>query len=305
MYFTSLPNHKTPGFNEALHFSKFKKHNIIFNALSGKSNCERHVGCLSLKTVLRGEEWYNIDYHQVAVRPGQFLMLNNDQEYSCRIDGPEKAKILSIFFKEEFAYSVLRDVLCSEETLLETHTDVSGRAPEFFQTLTDIDFTLQQKLQNIITALDEFGYDAHMVDEHLLFLFYDLIHKHKTDIQRTSKVKAVKQGTRLEIYKRLCIAKDFMHSTFMDKPGLSMITNTACLSTPQLTRQFKAVFKTTPHQYLTRIRLNHAERLLKHSGMPVHEITLACGFENSSAFCRLFKKEYGVSPQNFRTINQD
>lgn len=305
MYFTSLPDHKTPGFNEALHFSKFKKHNIIFNASSGKSNCERHVGCLSLKTVLRGEEWYNTGHHPIAIRPGQFLMLNNDQEYSSRIDGPEKTKVLSIFFREEFAHKVFRDILYSDEILLDTVSDIGGKAPEFFQTLTDIDFALQQKLQNLITALDEFGYDVHMVEEHLLFLLYDLINKHNTELRRTSKVKAVKQSTRIEIYKRLCIAKDFMNSTFMDKQGLSMITNTACLSTPQLTRQFKAVFKTTPHQYLTRIRLGHAERLLKHSGMPVHEITLACGFENTSAFCRLFKKEYGVSPQNFRTINQD
>jgi len=303
MYFTSLPNHKTPGFNEALHFSKFKKYNIVFNALSDKSNCERHVGCLSLKTVLSGEEWYTIDHRRIAVRPGQFLILNNDQEYSCSIEGPEKTVIRSVFFREEFANKVLRDMLCSEDTLLDTYADTEEKKPEFFQTLSAIDFALQQKLQNLITVLDEFGYDTHMVDEHLLFLLYDLIRKHKTALGYTRKVKALKPGTRVEIYKRLCMAKDFMHSTFMDKQGLHMITHTACLSTPQLTRQFKAVFKITPHQYLTQIRLGHAERLLKQSDMPVHEITRACGFENTSAFCRLFRKAYGISPQNFRTIN--
>lgn len=301
MYFTSLPNHKTPGFNEALHFSKFKKHNIIFNALSDKSNCERHVGCLSLKTILRGEEWYHIDHRQIAVRPGYFLMLNNDQEYSCNIEGPEKTAIFSIFFQEEFANKVLRDMLCSEDTLLDTYADTTEEKPEFFQTLSAIDSALQQKLQNLISVLDKVGYDAHMVDEHLLFLLYDLIRKHKTDIKHTRKVKAIKPGTRMEIYKRLCMAKDFMHSTFMETPGLNAITHTACLSTPQLTRQFKAVFKITPHQYLTQIRLGHAERLLKHSGMPIHEIAGACGFENTSAFCRLFRKAYGMSPQGFRT----
>lgn len=303
MYLTSLPNHKTPGFNEALHFSKFKQHNIIFNALSDKSNCERHVGCLSLKTVLSGEEWYTIDHRRIAVRPGQFLVLNNDQEYSCSIEGPEKTAIFSVFFREAFANNVLRDMLSSEDALLDTYADVEEKKPEFFQTLSVIDVTLQQKLQRLITVLNEFGYDSHRVDEHLLFLLYDLIHKHKVALGHTKKVKAIKPATRMEIYKRLCMAKDFMHSSFMDKQGLNMITHTACLSTPQLTRQFKAVFRTTPHQYLTQIRLGHAEKLLKQSDMPIHEITRACGFENTSAFCRLFRKAYGLSPQSFRLIN--
>lgn|GEM_PF-6663929 len=35
--------------------------NIIFNALSKKSHCDRHVGCLSIKTLWgKGEEWYAV-----------------------------------------------------------------------------------------------------------------------------------------------------------------------------------------------------------------------------------------------------
>ena len=86
MYFTSLPDHREPGFDEQLHFSKFKRHNIIFNALSSKSHCEHHVGCLSIKTVSCGEEWYQTSSNPLAVKPGQFLVLNDDQEYSSWIN---------------------------------------------------------------------------------------------------------------------------------------------------------------------------------------------------------------------------
>src|SRR6187397_3690481 len=101
MYFTQLPDHKEPGFNEQLHFSKFGKQNIVFDAEATKSECGRHVGCLSIKTVSRGEEWYTLGGRELAVRPGQFLILNDDQEYSCRINGPEKTKMLSVFFKRD------------------------------------------------------------------------------------------------------------------------------------------------------------------------------------------------------------
>jgi AraC-like DNA-binding protein len=72
------------------------------------------------------------------------------------------------------------------------------------------------------------------------------------------------------------------------------------MSVPQLVRQFKAVFLTTPHQYLIRLRLAHAARWLKQSSMPVHEITWMCGFENTSAFCRAFRAAYGVHPLGYK-----
>src|SRR5882757_9772292 len=114
MYFTSIPDHSKPGFDEQLHFSKFRKHNIIFNTLSSYGGCENHVGCLSFKTVLTGEEWYGINNNRVAVRPGQFLVLNDEQTYSCNIAGSEKVRIFSVFFKNEFAASVLNDTLSGE-----------------------------------------------------------------------------------------------------------------------------------------------------------------------------------------------
>src|SRR5689334_20754358 len=107
MYFTQLPDHSRPDFDEARHFSRFKKQNIVFNAVSTQAGCDNHIGCLSFKTVLKGEEWYGIDGRNIAVRPGQFLILNDDQPYSCHINKHTPARIISIFFKKEFASAVV------------------------------------------------------------------------------------------------------------------------------------------------------------------------------------------------------
>jgi AraC-like DNA-binding protein len=300
MYFTSLPDHSDPAFDEQQHFSRFKQHNIIFNALSYKSHCHRHVGCLSVKTILSGEEWYGIDNHQLVVRPGQFLILNDDQEYACRMDSAVKVRAVSVFFRKEFASAVFRDALCREESLLDTPFEGGGQPLEFFQTLYDTDPCLEGKLLSLVSSLDEYGYDNDMVDERLVFLLHHLIRTHKKETERTRRVNAVKAATRNEIYKRLCIAKDMLHSNFMEQPDLASLSNAACMSVPQLVRQFKAVFRTTPHQYLTRLRLAHAAMLLRQSSTPVHEITWMCGFENTSAFCRAFRTAYGVPPLDFK-----
>jgi len=303
MYFTSLPDHNKPGFDEQLHFSSFKKHNIVFNALVSSSNCEDHVGCLSLKTVLSGEEWYGINSRRIAVRSGQFLILNDDQTYSSSIDTIGKVQSFSIFFRNEFASSVFSDKLHSEEQILDNPFYNKGQVPEFFQTLNRTGPGLLRQLSNLVFSLENEGYDSNLVDEYLVGVLRYLIDSYKTGVKRADDVKAIKASSRTEIYKRLCVAKDFMHSSFADKPDLQSISNEACLSVPQLVRQFKTVFDTTPHQYLTRVRLDYAAGLLKQTNTPIHEITWKCGFENMSAFCRAFKSAYGVQPHNYRNIS--
>lgn len=299
MYFTSLPDHSHPDFNEAQHFGRFKAHNVIFNTSSSYSFCDDHVGCLSLKTVLTGEEWYGINNHRLAVRPGQFLILNDEQHYSCNIDTHEPVKGISIFFKKEFAAAVFRDILKDDTALLDYPFSQDHTQPEFFQTLNVMEPELQYRLNGLINDLDMHGYHT-ATEEQLVFFLHYLIRTLKTESKKAATVAAVKPATKIEIYKRLCIVRDILHSSYMDKPDLDMLSITSCLSVPQLIRQFKSVFKTTPYQYLIQIRLEHAAALLKSSGKPVQEISWDCGFDNFSAFCRAFKSVYGVQPLTFR-----
>ncbi|HWW42477.1 AraC family transcriptional regulator [Pedobacter sp.] len=299
MYLTSLPDHSDPDFDEELHFKRFKERNVIFNTASSFSFCDAHVGCLSFKTILKGEEWYVVNRRKIAVRPGQFLILNDEQDYSCRIDSQDKVRGLSVFFQKDFAASIFQDVLKSEIELLDNPFLMKGTQPEFFQTLNAIEPQLQFELTKLISDLEESGYSAG-TEEYLVFFLRYLIKTLKSESKRLTEVSAIKPSSKIEIFKRLCIAKDFLHSTFMEPMDLKDVGSAACLSVPQLIRQFKSVFKYTPHQYLVQIRLKQAANLLKNTDTPVHEITWECGFENVSAFCRAFKSAYGVQPLVFR-----
>jgi AraC family transcriptional regulator len=291
MYLTSLPDHSNPDFNEELHFSRFKEHNVIFNTTSSFSFCDDHAGCLSFKTILKGEEWYGINNRRLAIRPGQFLILNNEQNYSCNIDTHEGVSGISVFFKKEFASSVFNDTLKNDDELLDNPFLIHNAQPEFFQTLNAIEPEVQFQLAKLISDLETHGYNGG-TEEYLVFFLHYLISTLKSESRRAAEVSAIKQSSKMEIYKRLCIAKDFL--------DLDTLSSNACLSVPQLVRQFKSVFKTTPYQYLIQIRLDRAVELLKNSNKPVHEITWQCGFENVSAFCRAFKSAYGTQPLIFR-----
>jgi AraC family transcriptional regulator len=302
MYLTSLPDHSHPGFNEASHFRRFKEQNVIFNTLSRTSYCDEHVGCLSFKTILYGEEWYGIDNRRLAIRPGQFLILNDEQNYSCRINSLEHVQGFSVFFQNEFASEIFRNTLKSDLELLEDPFCWKNEQPFFFQTLHTIGPDLQLQLNKLIKDLQSDGYHAG-TEEQLVFLLRYLIKTLREDSKRSGEIAAIKPASKNEIFKRVCIARDVLHSTFMEQMDLKVLSTASCLSVPQLIRQFKSVFNVTPHQYLVRIRLEQAAALLKNTKDPINEITWACGFENVSAFCRAFKNAYGKQPLIYRQTN--
>ncbi|HTR31761.1 MAG TPA: AraC family transcriptional regulator [Puia sp.] len=300
MYFTSLPDHNAPGFDEKEHFSKFSRHNVVYHALSHESHCDDHVGCLSLKTIFSGEEWYRFDGHELAIRRGRFLILNDDQTYACRINKGPLTHVLSVFFQKEFAASVFHDELLLENQLLDDPFDHRNKKPEFFQTLHTVEPTLAGSLSNLITGLDSTGDDQERTDEKLIFLLGYLLRTHGRDSRLAQRVDAVKPATKKEIYRRLCVAKDILHSCFRDPVDLAGLSRQVFLSRPQLIRQFRSVFGRTPYQYLIDIRLRHAAESLLETLSPVREIAWHSGFIDPSAFCRAFRTAYGVSPEQFR-----
>ncbi len=303
MYFTRLPDPTDPGFDPQAHYRRFKQENIIFNASSSFSYCHEHVGCLSLKVLFKGEETYTVDHQRLTLRPGQFLVLNNDQTYSSHIQKGDQTKILSVFFQKDFAASVFEDSLLTEETLMD-NAGVSMRpVPEFFSKLNHMDDGLGKRLSAMVARYDTIGYDHGRSTEDLVFLLRYLVGKYRDEARLSDNVQALKTSTKTELYRRLCIAKDLIHASFMQPLDLIQISLEARMSVPQLVRQFRSVFGCTPHQYLITIRLRQAAHWLQTESWPVGEITWRCGFVDASAFCRAFKSRYGLSPEVYRGLH--
>jgi AraC family transcriptional regulator len=65
-------------------------------------------------------------------------------------------------------------------------------------------------------------------------------------------------------------------------------------------RVFAKVVGATPHQYLVRLRLRKAARLLAGDARSVTDIGLDVGFDDLSNFVRTFHRAAGLSPREFR-----
>jgi AraC family transcriptional regulator len=74
----------------------------------------------------------------------------------------------------------------------------------------------------------------------------------------------------------------------------------ACMSPAHFTRAFKARTGQSPHRFVSRKRLDLAERMLKDPHLSMSEIALSTGFSSQSNFSRAFRNMTGMSPGDYR-----
>jgi AraC-like DNA-binding protein len=76
--------------------------------------------------------------------------------------------------------------------------------------------------------------------------------------------------------------------------GLSKL---AGMSVAAFHHNFKLVAGSSPLQYLKRLRLERAKRLMIHDGYNASTAAKAVGYESASQFSREFKRQFGVAPK--------
>lgn len=85
--------------------------------------------------------------------------------------------------------------------------------------------------------------------------------------------------------------------------SVATLAREAAMSRSAFARDFKATLGVTPIEFLTRIRLNFARRLLSSSSRPIEAIASAVGFSSRSHFTRVFREQYGINPSIYRRRN--
>ena len=82
--------------------------------------------------------------------------------------------------------------------------------------------------------------------------------------------------------------------------GVAALARKAGLAERTLQRRFSAATGLALSTYVQELRVEKARGLLERSAMPVNEICWAVGYEDPSAFSRLFKAISGVSAGDYR-----
>ncbi len=91
-----------------------------------------------------------------------------------------------------------------------------------------------------------------------------------------------------------------LHENFAENLSTGDLAEMAGLSTSHFERRFRSAFGSSPRQYLVRIRIEHAAKLLQETEKTVSEIAHECGFYDHAHFSRSFRRIMNVSPSAYR-----
>ena len=223
---------------------------------------------LSIKTVVRGEAWYETPQGRYRVTPDTFLVLNEGQQYSMEVDAQCKTETFCPFFQPGFV-----------------------QAGEFCERL----YPMRGRVGTVIRS---------MLAIPLEDAFYDLAEALvglRDDTRRESVTfPGLRASTREEMYRRLYRARDFLYSCYAEPLSVADAAGVAALSPFHFQRMFKSAFGISPMQFLQRRRLDVARQLLAGTEEDVTAICAAVGFESLGSFSSLFKRRFGVPPSKTR-----
>jgi len=95
-------------------------------------------------------------------------------------------------------------------------------------------------------------------------------------------------------------ARKFIHEHSDEELSLSKVGKAASVSRNHLSEKFKQITGVNFVDYVGRVRIEKARRLLQDGDLRISEIAFAVGFQSLSQFNRVFKKVSGQSPTEFR-----
>ncbi len=95
-------------------------------------------------------------------------------------------------------------------------------------------------------------------------------------------------------------ALHYVKENFREPLTLEEVANVINLSLSRTRHLFKETTGEGFKEYLTKIRVSEAKRMLVCTNLSVVDICLYCGFQSMTPFYRAFKQLVGVTPQEYR-----
>lgn len=244
--------------------------------------------------VCRGEVTHVIKHREVKMRAGDVLLLNRHAQHSVRKTGEEDLAINVMISTEGF--HSLAGTLTSSSPLSSFMAENirSGGEAEYMLFTTEGVPPLENLFENLSYALvgnDITSEDTLKATVGLILRYFgELPECIITSAHHRSDAELLK--ARIEGY----LKADFRTAT------LSELAGKLGLSVPYLSKRVKDLCGMNFSALLQEERFKEAIHLLETTDLPVGDIIITVGYENTSFFHNQFKERYHCSPFRYRKI---
>ncbi|MBT31652.1 MAG: hypothetical protein CMO01_18505 [Thalassobius sp.] len=279
-------------------------HCVLYNEFNKSISFSNHFTSFGIISLLAGSGNFKINNVETLLDQNSFVIVNRGSKVSFSVNQTpqQKTKIVYLFFNHILSQLVAKDIFhnLNEQILTENSIDD-------YSLIEHIHFnnaSLKENLHTLLSLGDSCAsFQALKADMLIRKMLEDIITENYAAFRMADNLNVIKQSTKVSLYKRIAIAKSWMETHFSLPLKLTDLADIAMVNSQHFLRLFKKAYNTTPHQYLTEIRLRQAKRLLTHPTKSVSEVCYEVGFESLSSFSILFKKQTGHSPKKFKMMH--
>lgn len=216
---------------------------------------------------------YFIDNKSYEVMAGDVVLIPEGIIHRTNYGGEEHARAL---------------IECSDHFIPKAAKDKMGESVYIFrnpQITRDI-HAIFKKIDEEYKNPDEFSAESIMARMKLLFFF----------LARNLTASGIVSSKNAMIENVI----GYIKQNFQQDIKLSSVAKSCFVSPEHLSRTFKRDTGFGFNEFLTLVRLQHAEKLLQQRGTKsISEIAYSCGFNDSNYFSDKFRRTYGISPLRY------
>ena len=243
----------------------------------------------SLSFIRKGFFEYQTFKRNDEVHVGRVLISKPGFEHITRhIDN--QPDIVTIFeFRKGFFEETILDVYGNKLPWILKNNDIHS---VMINATAELEYHHERIFQKIISK----KYNSLEIDELVIGLLEKVmmsLGSAETSGSISDKLKQYHLGT-------IETARDYILSHFKENISLQQLAAHCLVSPFHFSRIFKAIMKTSPHQYLTSVRMTHAKVLLSGTSSPVSDIAYECGFNSPEHFVTAFKQHFKIKPSTLR-----
>lgn len=99
---------------------------------------------------------------------------------------------------------------------------------------------------------------------------------------------------------RIFLISNYFQLHFTDRIRLEVLLKKYGMTSRTFYREWKKYYTVSPAQFLIRLRLEHACRLLRNPAVRIYEIASECGFCDPMYFNRCFARHHNLPPREYR-----
>ena len=228
--------------------------------------------------VVSGKAHFYFDDAERIVTAGHMVLFQPRQEQHYEYFGTDKTEVYWV----HFTGSNVKNILRRYDIPLDTPVFHSGASAIYAYLFKE----MINELQTCRTGYEEL---LAMYLRQILILVQRTRQEHRTSINT-------------HIQEEMEYARRYFNEHYNEQISIEDYAQSRNMSVSWFQRSFKQIVNYSPMQYILTIRMNNAASLLESTDYSMAEISAIVGYDNPLYFSRLFKKQKGVSPSEYRKL---